>query len=392
MPIGEEQALPAWTEELPWKSVGRKDIVSYLGYPFSPDAPRAQLWEKILSAIQLRLLSWEDKLLSFEGHVVLLRAILSAIPQYVLAFLPLRQEQLRLLHRLYSNFLWEVAEDGRPKRHLLRWDVVQQPTWSGGTGFSAGVADRQQAVELAVGHRHMEKVVEDSVFRMVLASRSDLAMEAHILSILLGSSQSFLTFSLYSMRCLRCRTENCISHLLYLPAVGESVVQIGAVVSIIAAVLAVSRVMVAWQPTGIAMGVYDVCHRYLKERKQFGAPLTAFQLNQGKLVRMLGHIQSMWLMGWRLCKLYDAGKMTPGHASLTKAHNTKVAREVCALGRELVGGNGILSDFNVAKAFCDLEPIYTYEGTYEVNSLVTAREVTGIASIKPPVSSRTKRS
>ncbi|KAL3683733.1 hypothetical protein R1sor_001755 [Riccia sorocarpa] len=155
-------------------------------------------------------------------------------------------------------------------------------------------------------------------------------------------------------------------------------------------VLAVSRVIVAWLPIGIAMGVYDVCLRYLKERKQFGAPLTAFQLNQEKLVRMLGHVQSMWLMGWRLCKLYDAGKMTPGHASLAKTHNTRVAREVCALGRELLGGNGILSDFYVAKAFCDVEPIYTYEGTYEINSLVTGREVTGEASIKPPVSNRKK--
>ncbi|CAM6126852.1 unnamed protein product [Calypogeia fissa] len=156
-------------------------------------------------------------------------------------------------------------------------------------------------------------------------------------------------------------------------------------------VLAVSRVMVAWQPIGISMGVYDVCHRYLLERKQFGQPLAALQINQEKLVRMLGHIQAMFLMGWRLCKLYDAGKMTAGHASLAKSWNTKIAREVVALGRELLGGNGILSDFNVAKAFCDLEPIYTYEGTYEVNALVTGREITGIASIKPPVSSRKKK-
>lgn len=40
----------------------------------------------------------------------------------------------------------------------------------------------------------------------------------------------------------------------------------------------------------------------------------------------------------------------------------------------------------VPQAFCDLEPIYTYEGTYEINSLVTGREITGIASFKPAVS------
>ncbi|KAF1868117.1 hypothetical protein Lal_00018633 [Lupinus albus] len=154
-------------------------------------------------------------------------------------------------------------------------------------------------------------------------------------------------------------------------------------------VLAVSRVMVAWQPIGISMGIYDMCHRYLKERKQFGAPLAAFQINQQKLVQMLGNIQAMALVGWRLCKLYECGKMTPGQASLGKSWITLRARETAALGRELLGGNGILADFLVAKAFCDLEPIYTYEGTYDINTLVTGREVTGFASFKP-VSGRSR--
>ncbi|KAK1398235.1 Acyl-coenzyme A oxidase 4, peroxisomal [Heracleum sosnowskyi] len=157
-------------------------------------------------------------------------------------------------------------------------------------------------------------------------------------------------------------------------------------------VLAVSRVMVAWQPIGISMGVYDMCHRYLNERKQFGSPLAAFQINQQKLVVMLGNVQAMILMGWRLCKLYEAGKMTAGQASLGKSWITLKAREVVSLGRELLGGNGILADFLVAKAFCDLEPVYTYEGTYEINSLVTGREITGIASFKPAAKTSTPAS
>ncbi|KAG1339085.1 acyl-coenzyme A oxidase 4, peroxisomal [Cocos nucifera] len=156
-------------------------------------------------------------------------------------------------------------------------------------------------------------------------------------------------------------------------------------------VLAVSRVMVAWQPIGISMGVFDMCHRYLKERKQFGAPLAAFQINQEKLVRMLGNIQAMLLVGWRLCKLYESGKMTPGHASMGKAWTSLKARETVSLGRELLGGNGILADFLVAKAFCDLEPIFSYEGTYDINSLVTAREITGFASFKPAVLGKASR-
>ncbi|KAB2630504.1 acyl-coenzyme A oxidase 4 [Pyrus ussuriensis x Pyrus communis] len=153
-------------------------------------------------------------------------------------------------------------------------------------------------------------------------------------------------------------------------------------------VLAVSRVMVAWQPIGLCMGVYDMCHRYLKERKQFEAPFAAFQINQEKLVRMLGNVQAMVLIGWRICKLYEAGKMTPGHVSMGKSWITLRARETVALGRELLGGNGILSDFLVAKAFGDLEPIYTFEGTYDINALVTGREVTGIASFRPAASTQ----
>jgi len=49
--------------------------------------------------------------------------------------------------------------------------------------------------------------------------------------------------------------------------------------------------MVAWQPVGLAMGVYDVCARYVKEREQFGSQLGGFQLVQERLVRMLGNVQ-----------------------------------------------------------------------------------------------------
>ncbi|KAL6909774.1 hypothetical protein ACP4OV_001433 [Aristida adscensionis] len=141
------------------------------------------------------------------------------------------------------------------------------------------------------------------------------------------------------------------------------------------------RVMAAWVSIGIAVGVYDSW--YLMERKQFGVPLAAFQLNQEKLVRMLGNIQAMSLLGWRLCNLHDARKMTIGQASLGKAWITKQARETVAIGRELLGGNGIVTDFHVGKAFCDMETVYTYEGSYEVNSLIVAREITGISSIRP---------
>mmetsp|Transcript_25590 Transcript_25590/g.64931 ORF Transcript_25590/g.64931 Transcript_25590/m.64931 type:complete len:461 (-) Transcript_25590:299-1681(-) len=154
-------------------------------------------------------------------------------------------------------------------------------------------------------------------------------------------------------------------------------------------VLAISRIMVAWQPVGLAMGVYDVCVRYVAQREQFGSPIGSFQLVQERLVRMLGNIQAMFMMAWRLSKLYEEGRMSHEQASMVKAWNTLRAREVTALGREVLGGNGILADFNVAKAFCDVEAFYTYEGTYDVNVLVAGRGITGQAAIKAP--SKAKR-
>lgn len=150
-------------------------------------------------------------------------------------------------------------------------------------------------------------------------------------------------------------------------------------------VLAISRIMVAWQPVGLAIGAYDAAARYVAQRRQFGAPLAAFQLIQEKLQRMQATVQGMWLMAWRLTALYESGRMTHEQASLVKAWNTARGREVVSLGRELLGGNGILSDYLVAKAFCDCEAYYSYEGTYEVNALVAGRGITGLAAFKPTV-------
>lgn len=123
--------------------------------------------------------------------------------------------------------------------------------------------------------------------------------------------------------------------------------------------------------------------RYTKEREQFGAPIGGFQLVQERLVRMQATIQAMTLFAWRLTTLQEQGKMTHGMVSSAKAWNTLRGREVVALGREVLGGNGVVTDFHIAKAFCDAEALYTYEGTYDVNCLVSGREITGVAAIKP---------
>ena len=67
---------------------------------------------------------------------------------------------------------------------------------------------------------------------------------------------------------------------------------------------------------------------------------------------------------------------------MTKAYCTRVGRDVCQIAREVCGGNGILVENRVVKQMIDMEGVHTYEGTYEVNALVAARELTGKAAFR----------
>ena len=66
-----------------------------------------------------------------------------------------------------------------------------------------------------------------------------------------------------------------------------------------------------------------------------------------------------------------------GRIARTKAQATLSAREVTRLARECLGGNGILMEHRVMKHLLDAEVMYTGEGTYDVNSLVSGRDITG---------------
>jgi len=70
-------------------------------------------------------------------------------------------------------------------------------------------------------------------------------------------------------------------------------------------------------------------------------------------------------------------KVKMGAASRCKASCTKLARETVSLARESMGGNGILLENNVIRHFLDTESYYTYEGSYDVNSLISGKELTG---------------
>lgn len=146
-------------------------------------------------------------------------------------------------------------------------------------------------------------------------------------------------------------------------------------------VLKVTRLAVAWQAVGVQKAAFDLARAYAVERKQFGRPIASFQMIQEQLVEMLGNVTASTAMMVRLSQLEDEGQAKDEQSALAKAYATARMRETVANGRSIFGGNGIVADYEIAKVFADAESIYTFEGTYEVNTLVAGRAVTGVSAI-----------
>jgi glutaryl-CoA dehydrogenase len=147
-----------------------------------------------------------------------------------------------------------------------------------------------------------------------------------------------------------------------------------------AKVLQMTRAGVAWQAVGCARGAYESALDYTRKRKQFGRPIASFQLIQNHLVEMLSNLTAMQTLCFRLSQLQDEGKLKDEHASLAKVFCSLRTRDVVSHAREVMGGNGILLQYDVARFVADAEAIYSYEGTKEINTLIVGRAITGFSA------------
>lgn len=138
-----------------------------------------------------------------------------------------------------------------------------------------------------------------------------------------------------------------------------------------------SRAWVGWQAAGIQLAAFDVARAYSLSRRQFGRELARFQLVQQQLADILGNATASLALMVQLARIQEEGKLEMAQAAMAKATTTRLARASVAMGRSLLGGNGISADYEMGKLFGDAEILYTYEGSYEINSLIVGRAVTG---------------
>lgn len=143
-----------------------------------------------------------------------------------------------------------------------------------------------------------------------------------------------------------------------------------------------ARYGIAWGAIGAAMACYYTALEYAKDRRQFDRPLAGYQLVQQKLVHMITEITKGQLLAYRLGQLKDRGAARPQHVSMAKRNNVGQALEIARMARDVLGANGIVNDYPVIRHMLNLESVNTYEGTYDMHTLIIGRDITGEDAIR----------
>jgi glutaryl-CoA dehydrogenase len=141
-----------------------------------------------------------------------------------------------------------------------------------------------------------------------------------------------------------------------------------------------ARYGIAWGAVGAAMGCYEEALDYAKQRVQFTKPIAGYQLVQNKLVEMVSEITKAQLLCLQLGRLKDQGKSTFVQVSLAKRNNVYQALVIARAARDILGANGILNEYSSMRHMCNLESVYTYEGTHDIHALIIGEHITGIAA------------
>jgi alkylation response protein AidB-like acyl-CoA dehydrogenase len=142
-----------------------------------------------------------------------------------------------------------------------------------------------------------------------------------------------------------------------------------------------ARFGIAWGVIGAMQACFDSALDYAKNRVQFsGKPIAAHQLVQAKFAQMATQITNSQLLATEAARLKAEGKLKPAHVSMIKRHNVHAALEIARVCRDILGGNCITLEYPIMRHLCNLETVYTYEGTHDIHTLVLGQEFTGIAA------------
>ena len=139
-----------------------------------------------------------------------------------------------------------------------------------------------------------------------------------------------------------------------------------------------ARYGIAWGALGAAEFCWHAARQYTLDRTQFGKPLAQTQLVQKKLADMLTEITLGLQACLRVGRMLDEGTAAPENISIIKRNSCGKALDIARQSRDMHGGNGISDEFHVMRHMVNLETVNTYEGTYDIHTLILGRAQTGL--------------
>ena len=135
------------------------------------------------------------------------------------------------------------------------------------------------------------------------------------------------------------------------------------------------RIGIASQALGIAEGALERTIQYVKERKQFGKPIGAFQNTQFQLADMATKVKAAQLLDYRAAKAKETQKSYGVEAAMAKLYAAEVAMEVTTKAVQLHGGYGYMKEYDVERMMRDAKITEIYEGTSEVQRMVISADL-----------------
>ena len=135
------------------------------------------------------------------------------------------------------------------------------------------------------------------------------------------------------------------------------------------------RLAIAAMGLGGAQGAFDTALKYSRERKQFGQPISRFQVNSFKLADMATEIEAARSLLYRACWLRDTQQPFAKYAAMAKLYCSEVMYRAANHCVQLHGGYGLMEDYDAEKFYRDQKLLEIGEGTSEIQRLVISRYI-----------------
>jgi alkylation response protein AidB-like acyl-CoA dehydrogenase len=135
------------------------------------------------------------------------------------------------------------------------------------------------------------------------------------------------------------------------------------------------RIGIGSQALGIATAALDESIEYAKDRKQFDKPIAEFQAIQWMIADSKTELDASRLLCLRAASMKERGVPFSKEASMSKAYSTEAAVRICNRAVQVFGGYGYVREFAAERHLRDVRVTTIYEGTTQVQKIVTARAV-----------------